>query len=319
VTGVALIGTGGVARLHARAVHATPLLQLKGAWSRDAGNVRRFAAEVATHAYASLDDLLGDPAVEAVAVCTPAAQHVAMATRALDAGKHVIVEKPVAATVAEIDGLKAAAARASRVCMPCHNYIYAPDLRRAKRLADEGCLGRIGSFWLVYNLQHPADIGAPGLTMRGLMMHHAYATLFFLGRPVRVTAAAGNVHFDDPAAADQIMISCTLPDGSIGNLWGSFATDDRTSEPWTVVYKLLGTKGGFTSSWNALYLGEETLPGWSMAAYPESFEHVYDYFARACLGDGAPPLSTLDDARDALRLVEAAERALAAPAAVDYG
>ncbi len=317
-TTVGLIGTGGVARLHARAIEKVPSLRLAGAWSRSPANVDAFSNETNTQAYSSIEALLDDTAVDAVAVCTPPEQHVALSIRALQAGKHVLVEKPVGATVGDIERLERETVKAGRICMPCHNYIYAPQIRRAKELIINGKLGRIGSFWLVYNQRHDADVGAPGLTLRELCVHHAYAVLFLLGRPAQVVAAAGNVHFDDPAADDQVMIVCKMPDGALANLWGSFVSDDLSSDPWTVVYKLLGTAGAFTYSWNDVYFGEATQPGWDKPAYTESFVYVYEYLADRVIRQGEPPLSTLSDARDALCLIEAAEKSLSEQTTIEY-
>ena len=317
--GVGLIGTGGVARLHARAVQAVPGLRLVGAWSRSSTNVDTFSAEVETRGYGSIEALLDDPAVAVISICTPRQDHVQPAIKALRAGKHVVVEKPIADTLGEIDDLEREAERAGRVCMPCHNYIYAPQIRRAKQLIEAGKLGRIGSFWLVYNQRHDADIGVPGFILRELCVHHAYAVLFLLGRPAQVVAVTGNVHFDDPAADDQVMIVCKMSDGAIANLWGSNATDDRTSDPWTVVYKVLGSDGGFTYTWDDVYFGEAKQPGWDKPAYSDSFVHVYEHLANRVLRQGEPPLSTLRDARDALCLLEAAEKSLSGSAVVDYG
>ena len=85
-------------------------------------------------------------------------------------------------TIDEIDLLEREAERAGRLCMPCHNYVYDPALVRGRELAREGKFGRITSFWMVYNQSHDASAMAPGLTMRELCSHHAYAVLFFLGR-----------------------------------------------------------------------------------------------------------------------------------------
>ena len=317
--GVGIIGTGGVARLHADAVKAVPALRLVGAVSRDPGNVAAFAEETGCRGFADRAALLADPAVDVVAVCTPPDSHVEHAVAALRAGKHVVVEKPVALSLADIDVLADEADRAGRLCVPCHNYIYAPALQRAKALVDTGRLGQIASFWLIYNQRHDADMGTPGLAMQQLMVHHAYAVLHFLGRPRVIVAAAGNVHFDDPAAADQVMLVCTMPDGAVANLWGSFAADDRSSDPWTVTYKILGSAGGFTYTWDEAYTDETNQPGWDKPAYRDSFRYVYEHLANGCLAQGAAPLSTLADARDAQCLVEAATAALARGVAVDYG
>ncbi len=316
--GVAIIGTGGVATLHADAINRVPSLRLIGAVSRDRANVQGFAERNGCRGFSSHEELLGDPAVDVVAVCSPAEHHVSHAIAALRAGKHVIVEKPVGGSVEEIDMLQTEAAHAGRLCVPCHNYIYAPALQRAKALVDEGRLGRIASFWLVYNQRHDGDAGKPGMALHELMVHHAYAVLHFLGRPQSVTAAAANLHFDDPAADDQVMLVCTMADGAIANLWGSFAADDRGSDPWSVLYKILGTDGGVTYTWDEAYTSEVNKPGWDKPAYRDSFRFVYEHFASRCLAAGEAPLSTLADARDALCLVQAAEQALARRVAVDY-
>ena len=194
--------------------------------------------------------------------------------------------------------------------MPCHNYVYDPALVRGRELAREGKFGRITSFWMVYNQSHDASAMAPGLTMRELCIHHAYAVLFFLGRPSSVVAVSGNARSPDSRGDDQVMMVFKTDGGAIANVWGSFAAADRTRDPWTMIYKLLGTEGGFSFSWGDIDFRDAPLTGWDRAAYHESFRHVYEHLAKRCLAAGEAPLSTLADARDALRMIEAAEKAL---------
>ena len=308
--GIAFIGTGGVAHMHAAAVKQLPQARLVGAYSRNPENVTAFADRFGSRRYGALDELLEDPSVDVVSVLTPVPQHVSLSLKCLEAGKHVLVEKPVGQTAEEIHKLKSAAERADRICMPVHNYIYSPPIRRAKELIAQGKLGKLSSLWMFYNQKHPADSGRPDVLWRELHVHHAYVTLFLAGRPTRVGALASNIHFDDKASNDQGMILCELPDGVIANLWGSFGVDDKTSSPWTVVYKVLGTEGGITHSWNDCYYGDTSVPGWDLAGYRDSFLFVYEYLLTRCLEKGDPPLSTLDDALDALRLIEATEESI---------
>ena len=308
--GVGLIGTGGVATLHANAVGAVAGLEMAGAFSRDPENVRRFVDAQGGRAYENLDALLRDDAVEVVAICSPPPEHVPQAVAALRAGKHVLVEKPIAATLDEIDLLEREAEQAGRLCMPCHNYVYDPVLIRGRELAREGKFGRLASFWLLYNQAHDASAMAPGITLRRLCIHHAYAVLFFLGRPSTVVALSGNARSPESRADDQVMMAFKTDAGALATVWGSFAVDDRTRDPWTMIYKLLGTEGGFSFSWGDVDFREAPLPGWDRAGYHESFRHVYEHLANRCLAAGEPPLSTLTDARDALSMIEAAERAL---------
>ena len=143
----------------------------------------------------------------------------------------------------------------ARLCMPCHNYVYDPALVRGRELAREGKFGRITSFWMVYNQSHDASAMAPGLTIRELCIHHAYAVLFFLGRPSSVVAVSGNARSPDSRGDDQVMMVFKTDGGAIANVWGSFAAADRTRDPWTMIYKLLGTEGGFS-----FQLGRHRLP-----------------------------------------------------------
>jgi predicted dehydrogenase len=91
----------------------------------------------------SLEMVLDDPAVEAVAVATPPATHTAVALRCLDAGKHVLIEKPLARSVAEGELLVARAAHSSLVLMLDHTYCYTPVVRKLRDLVLDGTLGEI--------------------------------------------------------------------------------------------------------------------------------------------------------------------------------
>ena len=308
--GIGLIGTGGVATLHANAINAVAGLEVAGAFSRSPENVRRFVDAQGGRAFASQDALLADDAVEVVAVCSPAPEHVPQALAALRAGKHVVVEKPISTTLDEIDLLEREAERAGRLCMPCHNYVYDPALVRGREFAREGKFGRIASFWMIYNQSHDAGAMAPGLTMRELCIHHAYAVLFFLGRPSTAVALSANARAPESRGDDQVLMAFKTDAGAIATVWGSFAADDRTRDPWTMIYKVLGTEGGFSFSWGDVDFRDAPLTGWDRAGYHESFRHLYEHLARKCLGADEPPLSTLADARDALCMIEAAEKAI---------
>ena len=84
-----------------------------------------------------------DPDVAAVVIATPAATHFALARQALECGKHVLVEKPLATTVAEVDELARCADQRGLVVMAGHTFIYNPAVRYVKRLIDAGELGDV--------------------------------------------------------------------------------------------------------------------------------------------------------------------------------
>ena len=88
--------------------------------------------------YATLDELLEDPQIDVVDICLPTSMHVDSALRALRAGKHVFLEKPIALSLRDADRLIAAAERANRQFMVAHVLRYFPEFALVKKLVDEG-------------------------------------------------------------------------------------------------------------------------------------------------------------------------------------
>ena len=88
-------------------------------------------------------DVWKDPAIDAVAIATPVATHFEFARAALDAGKHVFVEKPMTQTVEEAEKLVELAAARRRVLMVDHTFVYTPAVRRLRELVTSGELGQI--------------------------------------------------------------------------------------------------------------------------------------------------------------------------------
>ena len=320
-TGIALVGTGDVANLYAKALTELPEVRYLGGFNRTADKARAFTERHGGTAYETLDAILADTEVDAVAVTTTKENHVAPTIACLEAGKHVILEKPVAPTIAEVRALKAAADKAGRLCMPAHNYMYAPALRRAKQHLDAGDYGKVSGMWMMFNIQVDENWGhAYGPVVPELCIHHVYSANHFLGRPSRVTAVASNIHFETIDVADQTAIVCEFPSGAIANLWGGVAANDPTSDPWTVLYKILGTKGGFSFSWNESHFEHENAI-FGIAPYADSFPYELEYFVNECIAKAAPPLSTLDDAIDSLSVLGAVQTSLDGGGLVDvdYG
>ncbi len=144
---VALVGYGSIAEEHARAIVALREqpgggdLRVAGVMGRLAEPTAAFAREVgAERATTDLDDLLADPTVEAVVVCSPTDLHAAQTERALRAGKHVLCEIPLATSLAETDRLIALADAMDRRLMVCHTQRYHPALAEARRMVDAGDL-----------------------------------------------------------------------------------------------------------------------------------------------------------------------------------
>ncbi len=312
MTGLALVGAGIAAELYAKAIERGVSARFTGVFDPNRTAAERFAARLGGRAFESFEALLADPATEAVVAMSPTQTHVDIASRCLKAGKHVLLEKPVAEHSAEIVELERLARSVGRVCMPAHNYIYNPNMERARRLIAAGELGTVASVWMLYNIFHREDIAARyGGVLREVAIHHAYTLLYLLGSPHRVMAAQSRVHYQTLPFEDQVALVCEMPGGALAHLWVSFAASDRSSDPWTVMYKILGTRGSWHFSWNDAVWDDAGGPGWGIGNYVESFWTELTFFLEQAIGKGAVPLSTLGHARQALLILEAAERSIA--------
>ncbi|HYY78858.1 MAG TPA: Gfo/Idh/MocA family oxidoreductase [Actinomycetes bacterium] len=145
--GVAVIGAGYWGPNLARNFLACPDVDLRWICDLDRERAARAVGPRSTVGVTDeLEQVLADPRVEAVAVATPAWTHFEVALAALEAGKHVLVEKPFASSVAEGEKLVAMADRKGLVVMCDHTYCYTPAVRRLRELIGEGALGDIQYF-----------------------------------------------------------------------------------------------------------------------------------------------------------------------------
>jgi predicted dehydrogenase len=307
-----MIGAGIVAEMYAKAFErGVEDAAFAGVFDPDAPRAEAFAGRLGGRRYVSRDELLADPAIDAVLILSPNLAHFEDARASLAAGKHVLVEKPVAETAEQLGELEAAAAAAAKVCMPAHNYIYMEPVIRMRRMIAEKRFGTLASLWILYNIFHSAEVARRyGGVLREVAVHHAYSLLFLAGRPVSLSAHATRVHYEEMQDEDQVMLVCRLPNGAFAHLWVSFAASDHTADPWTVLYKILGSKGGASFSWNDALVEDDGGPAWGIVNYVDSFHAELAHFV-AVLDVRGQPLSTLADASDALAIIEAAERSIA--------
>ena len=108
--GIGFIGAGDVSILHAKAIQKCPGSRLVGLWNRSQDRAKQRAAEFKSTNYESPQALVGDPAIDAVFVLTNLESHLEYTQLALQAGKSVLVEKPVGVSVAEIEEMNRLAA-----------------------------------------------------------------------------------------------------------------------------------------------------------------------------------------------------------------
>ncbi|MNO49671.1 putative oxidoreductase YvaA [compost metagenome] len=154
---VVIVGFGGMGKYHAELIKENNSLEVVGAF--DVLEARRTDSAIAGYkVYESYEEVLADPAVEIVLIATPNDVHKEIAVRALQAGKHVICEKPVAMSKEELQEMLAAADAAGRVFMVHQNRRWDEDFLTIKKMYDEEI---IGSLFQIESRVHGAN-GIPG-------------------------------------------------------------------------------------------------------------------------------------------------------------
>jgi predicted dehydrogenase len=141
---IAVVGLGYWGPNLARNLQERPHARLAAVCDLSAERLERIGRRYpAARCYESLEMLLDDPEIEAVAVATPVSTHHRIASAALNAGKHVFVEKPLAASSKEGHELAEIAELEGLVLMPGHTFLYSPPVRTVRALIDSGELGEI--------------------------------------------------------------------------------------------------------------------------------------------------------------------------------
>lgn len=142
--GVAVVGAGYWGPNLMRNFATSPSTELVHVCDLDPDRATRvLGARKDVRVSAELDSVLDDPEVEAVAVATPPSSHLPIALSCLKAGRHVLMEKPLATSVADGITLVEAAERAGRVLMCDHTYCYTPAVQTMRRYVEEGRIGEI--------------------------------------------------------------------------------------------------------------------------------------------------------------------------------
>lgn len=307
---IGFIGAGDISVLHAEAIRRCPGAELAGLWNITDDLAEEKCKLYGCKNYTSADALVADPAIDAVFVLTALEAHHHYTLMALKAGKHVLVEKPVGRSVQEIEDMQAAALQAGVICMPGHNYIYETSVMRAKALIEEGNLGDLVSVYVLYNIHHPEEVAAryPGV-IRHIMTHHAYIMLYLAGKPTRLSAMKSVIHYEHITQEDLAMVNIQLENGALAHFCASFAADDHAGDPWTMMIKVIGTKGATRFSYRDWVENKPAqVHSQTYSAYPYSIYQEVDYFVNQCISNGSAPLSTLEDAITAQKMIDAAER-----------
>ena len=162
---VGIVGFGAMGKTHAYSIASLPYfyspleftVSVRGICTTSAEKTVGICDELGFfRAYANAYDMIADPEIDVIDICTPNNTHYEIANAALDAGKSVLCEKPFCITPAQAESLAKKAAQKGLVCGVVYNNRHLAAIMRAKQLIDSGALGRILSFSFHY--KHDSDI-----------------------------------------------------------------------------------------------------------------------------------------------------------------
>lgn len=193
--GLAVVGAGYWGPNLVRSALATPEFSLEWLCDLDVERAKRaLGARSTVASTSSYEDVLADPDVAAVAIATPAATHFDLVRAALEAGKHVLVEKPLTPTVAEGRKLADLAKRNALVLMCDHTYCYTPAVQRIRELIRGG---EIGDVQFVDSVRINLGLVQPDVDVLWDLAPHDLSILDFV-LPDGVVPVAVAAHTGDP-------------------------------------------------------------------------------------------------------------------------
>jgi len=218
--GIALIGCGYWGPVVARSIELTERAKVHWLCDQDEGRAKALQRKYpAAKATASLAEVLKDPDVTAVVVSTPVSTHCAIAKQVLEAGKHVLVEKPITLTPGECESLITVAQQAKKVLMVGHVFEYNNSIQALKSIIKSGDLGD-----LHYIQSERTNLGPVRTDVNALMdlaTHDISILIELTGRVPQQVSANGHDYLNS-GVEDVVFCNYTFADGLLANVHASW-------------------------------------------------------------------------------------------------
>ncbi len=259
-----IIGAGMIGHFHAKAITAMTGGELHSAFDLRAEAADKLATEYGVKSHSDMAEFLADPELEIVTIGTPSGAHLDPALAALNAGKHVICEKPLEVTTERIDQLIDAAAKNGKTLAAVLNRRFHPGMTAFKKAADEGRFGQLTSasaYVKWYRDQAYYDSaawrGTWALDGGGALMNqsiHTVDALIHLAGPVKsVQANAACLAHERIEVEDIVVAIVEFENGARGVIECSTCTWSKDGHPARV--QLAGTEG-------SVFLADESFEIW---------------------------------------------------------
>jgi len=233
--GFGIVGCGMISRFHARAIAEIKGAGVVACYSKSPESAEKFAAEFpGCKAYSDLDEMLADPRLDGITICTPSGAHMEACVAAAKAGKHVVVEKPLDVTLARCDAMIKACDAAGVVLATIFPSRFHDSSQLLKQAIDAGRFGRmtLGDAYVKwFRTQQYYDSGAWRGTWKldggGALMNQAIHSLdlllWFMGPVAEVTAASATLAHERIEVEDVVVATLKFQSGALGVIEASTA------------------------------------------------------------------------------------------------
>lgn len=279
---IGIIGAGMIGQFHAKAITAMDGGELHSVFDLRLEAAERLAHEFKVKAFADMDAFLADPELQVVTIGTPSGAHLDPALAAIQAGKHVIIEKPLEITTERIDQMMAAAREHGVTLAAVLNRRFHPGMDAFKKATESGRFGQLTSasaYVKWYRDQAYYDSagwrGTWALDGGGALMNqsiHTIDALLYLAGPVKSvqanTACLAHVNIE---VEDMAVAILEFENGARGVIEGSTCTWSKQGHPARV--QLAGTEG-------SVFLADENFEIWDFKNESEEDNEVRARFMK---------------------------------------
>lgn len=259
-----IIGAGMIGHFHAKAITAMAGGSLHSVFDLRAEAAEKLATEYGAKSFSNIDQFLSNPELEIVTIGTPSGAHLEPALASLNAGKHVICEKPLEITTGRIDQITAAAAANGKTVAAVLNRRFHPGMTAFKKAADEGRFGMLTSAscyvkWFRDQAYYDSAgwRGTWALDGGGALMNqsiHTVDALIYLAGPIKtVQANAACLAHERIEVEDIVVAIVEFENGARGVIECSTCTWSKAGHPARV--QLAGTEG-------SVFLADESFELW---------------------------------------------------------
>jgi predicted dehydrogenase len=327
---VAVVGAGYWGPNLIRNFAACPDTHLVAVCDRDERRLTKAIAGYAdVEAVPQFDDLLSRTDIDAVAIATPVSTHAPMGVAALNAGKHVLVEKPLAASVSDAEKLVETARKANRILMVDHTYVYSGPVQKIKQILDAG---EVGDLYFVDSVRINLGLFQHDVNVVWDLAPHDLSILDYLvGDLPRSLSAFGTCHADNTREIEDVAyLNLDFSGGLlasfhvnwlspvkvrhfiIGGSRKSIVYDDLDPAEKVKVYDRGITVNGEIEARRGVLVSYRTGDVWSPhIPQVEPLAQMVSHFAE-CIRENKQPLTNGEAGLRVVKILEAAQRSIKA-------